>query len=340
VSRWTTNLIVSGMILVLALGLGREIVCWWRVDPAAVAPGVGALDLGSSDPFGPFTLEFGDAPYTIEQQAGRGDRKQAIEQLLAGCRIAAERGHLPTEPPAEAEQRLLESTAALEPLEVYRPQAGTLAGVRFYGPAAGLPLVVGVASIDLPAAPPTAAQSLPAAADSSKAAQKSAPQPAAGSQLGASRDRVLVWGIAAPAGPQAWSLYTFRLSQPSAIPLADMPSVRLPPASARTMSLRDARGETLVGFAGHGATEDWRGFFAADLGRASAVLADKWQLTGGVWHARYVLPAAGPADKGPTTVELQFGPDPDGRLSGLVRIVPQPPPAAAHTPASETEREH
>ncbi len=304
VSGWTTNLLATGFILVLALGLGRQLVGWWRIEPQQALPALPTIDsgLGGTDPTAPYTLEFGDSPYSIDERTIQGDRAEAVRQLLVSCRQAAAESSPPVEPAGETEEKLLETVRLLEPLEV----SGS---VRFYGPDTGIPLVVAIA----PAAPSGAEE--PAAA-----------------QLGASRDRVLVWAIAASAGENAWSLYTFRLGQRQTSAAVEVPSVSLPPGSRRTMALHDARGETLLGFTGSNASGDdqhaadeWRRSFAAQLNRTGWTIAQDWQLAGDVWHARYAR------GEGPRrwTVDLQFGPDMNGQLSGLVRIVPPPAPMNA-----------
>jgi hypothetical protein len=285
------------------------LVGWWHLEPEQVAPGAatGALDVGNVDPAAPSTIEFGDLPYSIEQRLVGGDRAEAVEQMIATCVRLAGESAPPAGPPADAELQLLEAVQSLDPLRV-------IEGIRFYGPDAGLPLVVAVA--EARAGPPTSAA-------------ESSDEGAAGGLLGASRDRVLVWAIAAPAGDQLWSLYAFRLGEPAGPRAADVPSIALPPGSRKTMSLRDAQGVTLVAFAGSGAADDWRQSLAGALTRSGWQAADGWQSSGDVWHARYVRGATA----GASSVEIQFGPESSGRLAGLLRIVP------AASPDKRTERE-
>jgi hypothetical protein len=345
VSGWTTNLLATGLILVLALGLGRQLVGWWRIDPNQALPPLPTDQLGpgSTDPTAPYTLEFGDSPFSIDERTVHGDRAKAAGQLLAACRLAAAESSAPTDPPGAAEKKLLETVRLLEPLEV----AGE---VRFYGPETGFPLLVAVApaqqgaQLDSPPIGPKSAENL---AENAPERSPPAADDVAAAQLGASRDRVLVWGIAASAGDQVWSLYTFRLGQRREAPAAQVPSVSLPPGSHRTMALRDARGETLLGFAGNdvnggnahgidnasGNTADvWRRSFAAELKRTGWQVAEDWQLAGEVWHARYAR--GEPSQR--WTIDVQFGSEPGGPSSGLVRIVP---PAAESAPANRTDGE-
>ena len=344
VSGWTTNLLATGLILVLALGLGRQLVGWWRIDPNQALPPLPTDQLGpgSTDPTAPYTLEFGDSPFSIDERTVHGDRAEAAGQLLAACRLAATESSAPAEPPAAAEKKLLETVRLLEPLEV----AGE---VRLYGPETGFPLLVAVAPAPQAAqldSPPIGPKSAENRTENAPESAAPAADDAAAAQLGASRDRVLVWGMAASAGDQVWSLYTFRLGQRRAAPAVQVPSVSLPPGSHRTMALRDARGETLLGFASSDANgsnsggsnasgntaEAWRRSFAEELKRTGWQVAEDWQLAGDVWHARY---ARGELSQR-WTIDVQFGSEPGGQSSGLVRIVP---PAAESAPPNRTDGE-
>ena len=89
------------------------------------------------------------------------------------------------------------------------------------------------------------------------------------------------------------------------------------------MTLRDPSGATLLAFAGSGDADQWQRFFADWFRRDGWSPVEKWQLEGGVWHARY-------ARGEHTTADMEFGPQPSGRLSGLMRLVP----------ARETERDY
>ncbi len=176
VSGWTTNLLATGLILVVALGLGRQLIGWWRIEPDEVMPMLPAdgPGLGDADASAPATLEFGDSPYAIERRSVRGDRAEALGQLLISCRQAAAQSDPPLAPPGDAEQQLLETVQHLQPLV----RSGE---VRFYGPDAGFPLLIAVAPAqssgqhELPpdslSAPENRAESLP---DASRAGRRSA----------------------------------------------------------------------------------------------------------------------------------------------------------------------
>ena len=258
-SRWTTNLLATALVLVLALGVGRQLVGWWRFEPGAAAAGGGPEEdssLGANEAWLPNTLAFGDSPYVIERREGHGDRAAAIEQLLAACREVASQAAVPLVAPGETESQLLAATAALEPLAT----SGT---TRYYGLGVGIPLVVGIA----PAAgeppdvspPHQAPQPQQPAESLARTSPPVAAEPAP-AMLGASRNRVVVWGLAAAAAAQDWSLYIFRQSARSASAQAQTPDVPLPPDCQRTLALGDARGETLLGLAGGGsrAGAAWR----------------------------------------------------------------------------------
>ena len=72
--HWASNLLVSGIVLVVAIALGREVVQWWYVEPAPLTLGRpngvnSPATLTSDDPLGrPGTseeLRFGELPFAF-----------------------------------------------------------------------------------------------------------------------------------------------------------------------------------------------------------------------------------------------------------------------------------
>ncbi len=224
-SRWTTNLLASGLILVLALGVGRQLIGWWRIEPSAAGPQAAVDASLSGEAWLPSRLRFGDSPYEIEHRLAHGDRAAAIDQLAAACREQAASFAAPLPPLGEAERQLLAAVAELEPLATAGP-------LRLYGSLYGVPLVVAVAA---PAeqdvvSPANTRQTEPEKPAESAPGTESAAaaEPTAGA-LGALRDRVLVWGMAAAAGADDWSLYLFRQRSGTAQATSQSPKCRCRP---------------------------------------------------------------------------------------------------------------
>lgn len=133
---WTSNLLVTGIVLVAALGVGRQLVRWWRVDPqeetSSHIPDPGAADEAGQQPS---SLEFGHG-YSLRRIEVQGNAETATEQLRAECREIAENSPLPSQPPTEGELRFLARTRGRPPLE---EKAGKWQIHRFDGK---LPLLV------------------------------------------------------------------------------------------------------------------------------------------------------------------------------------------------------
>src|SRR5262245_20311681 len=76
IARRTTDLIAVGVVLIGGLSIGRQVVEWWRDEPAqgAAAPQASGIDPTGD---GPLRLEFGDYPLAMERQTIVGDQDSA-----------------------------------------------------------------------------------------------------------------------------------------------------------------------------------------------------------------------------------------------------------------------
>lgn len=347
ISGWTTNLLATALVAVLALAVGRQLITWWRVEPgsgdpangANASPGTVALaDLSAGQ-----TLElgFGTLPYQLQCRTLRGDQAAAVEALSAACRELAA-GAPPLAGLGPAEEQLLAVASQAE------PSARGPGSIELFAAPQGMPLVVVTAAFaeqpaktDPPAAllPPLDQQIAPVASDQPAAAERE-PKTVAAKPVGASRRRVVTWGLAASAQAGEWSLYIAhaghgRLSSPrppdtatssgttspsaaTTEPAHPGPSstdmVPIPPGSQRSLSLEDAQGGGLIAFGGSGRPDEWTAFYADWFGRHGWQPVETWQPAAGRWHARYRHSGASPA-----TVDVQFGPSGNGLL-GLISI--------------------
>ena len=112
---WTSNLLVTGIVLVAALGVGRQLSQWWRANPESVVTPANPGAIGAEGEQ-PFALEFGHG-YSLKRLEVPGDSAAALQRLQAECREIAEHGPWPAKPPTEAEQRFLARTKDRPPLE-------------------------------------------------------------------------------------------------------------------------------------------------------------------------------------------------------------------------------
>ena len=86
ISAWTTNSLLTLLILVAGLGFGRQVLKWWAADASASSVVGDRL----ADPSPCQTLQFGDNAWSIGRRSVMGDKKAAIEQLRVACREVLE----------------------------------------------------------------------------------------------------------------------------------------------------------------------------------------------------------------------------------------------------------
>lgn len=141
ISTWTTRGLLTLIVLVAGIGLGRQVLRWWAADARPAAPQTAHDALG--DPSQPHTVEVAGHPWSFRRQSIVGDKAVAIERLRAACRESLETtGNAeprPRRPPAsDEEKRLLALLADAKPVELV---AGRW---RLYELHEGLPMAAGV----------------------------------------------------------------------------------------------------------------------------------------------------------------------------------------------------
>ena len=307
ISGWTSNLLATGIVLAAALGLGRQLVQWWSVDESQVG---GTPPFASSRPFSEqtATLEFGNAGHLVSRETSRGPRDAVLARLRASCRRTLEVGTEQVDPSSLAnlkasERAFLERAAAREPIE----QAPGRWQLHQYD--GTFPIVVGIGLF-------------PASASENRgSAERPLAEPAR---------RVLAWSLAAPAGGNEWTLYTWRAGQVGQAGKPDLQvtgqareggtaEVPLPPGSRRTLTLGNGADEATLGFAGNGDPRAWQQHFdrvAADRGCARG----DWQATAGSWRLSYRTSVR----ERETAIDVHFSEHSGSELVGLVIITRSP----------------
>ncbi len=287
----TTDLIAISLVAVASLTFGRQILEWWHAAPVS-SPTAASQDPvirpAWEDQLQPLALEFGDLPLSMTRQAIRGDRDAVVEALVRHCERAATAARSPWRERDATEDQLLARTAGLE-------AAAQEPGIwKVYVLDRHVPMVAGVRRF---------------AGDPSEAARGG--------------ERLVCWGMAMPAGPDAWNLYVFQAAlrgNPVPTGLVDVP---LPPDGTRNLSLRDERGGMLVGFSGSGGPSVWMKFYDDWFAGRGWSSGDGW-AAGGVeagkrsWSVRFQKPEHSEAGR----VEIQFAEGPNREMIGLLQIVP------------------
>jgi len=304
ISSWTSRTIISVAILVAGLAFGRQVLQWWAADTrgSAKAPPAIAATEGLGDPARLHFLAFGDQTWSLSRQGATGPRERILPMLRARCREAVRAASLPDEPPSPAELELLKSLADQTPAE------GEPGGWQLYERSEPLPMVVGARPAGGGPSPPGGSAS------------------PGGSAIAPPAPRVVIWGLAIPAGRQQWTLWTFHPSSSSPGFHAARPEVPLPPGSRRLLSVRVAGGGGVVSFHGAGDAESWKAFFEEWSKRNDWRTVGTWRQNGSMWHLRWVRAGSEPAER----LDLHFGPDDRGQLTGLLMF-------ASELAASESE---
>ena len=289
ISAYTSRLVLSAVVVLAGVAFARQVLQWWRDEaadlhqPPAAAPGLG-------QPWAAHEVMVGDRSWSIVRQTFEGDAAGASSALLAACHTAAEEtAGMPLPPPGPEQRQLLARLAGSEPARQ------TSGGVRLYALPEGFPMVVGTRSggpDERPGAGP--------------------PPPAPG-------PAVAIWGIAVPAAPTSWSLYTFRPGEPGAeVEAAAGAQPPLPPGCRRLLQVRAVGGETSIVFTGPAQPDAWRALYDRWAAEAGLQGRGPWRESAGAWHRAY----AGAGPQRPAAVDVHFGRDRSGQGLGVILLGP------------------
>ena len=264
--NFATNVFVTGVIFIVGLAFGREVISWWRSDSSSNKKPLPTAGIGDHMPVANGELqllEFGDFPFVLNRQEFVGDVTGVLLQLRTTCRAAVDSSQPLAREFGPAEQRMLDAAQGLIPVE---QQANRWSIYQIDTP---LPMVVGVRSFD--------------------------PQVAVPDQ------RVVSWGLAVPdatpAGkPQSeWTLFTYLSDTTAATTHANLiwPA---PPGGQRTLSLRTDRGGSIVGYVGVGTVDRWTMFYDSLFAESPSQPVADWQGDFGYWRRRFSGSSTGTID--------------------------------------------
>jgi len=330
ISAWTTNCLLTVMLLVIALGFGREVLHWWHDEgtPPAVAP-VDPL----SDGAGLHVLEFGDQAWSIRRQEFSGRQGDVPAALQAACRTAIVDARPRGESPDAAEQELVNRLARERPVAERRGQW------RIYLWGQGHPVLIGTRAVG----PGTSADGTGRADhdhdhDHEYMVPDMVPdmvpaQPtSAGTNLDETTYRVVIWGVAVPAAADAWTLYLFQSGGTGGGQSQSEVAIPLPPGGHRLVAIRATQstgcpgGEAITAFSADDGNLA-RGFYDRWFADHGWKVAAGWEQIGSGWHARFEMRRGSVGDRPhqvgdrpqqALAVDVRLGPDAQGRWTGLV----------------------
>lgn len=251
-----TNVLVTGIILIVGIAFGREVISWWRHDPGSHRPSPIAAVVGTENSLtaaGHTLLEFGDFPFVLDREDVVGD----LAIVLTRLRESSHRALASPQPLASqvspAEQRMLKAANRLTPIE---EQDGDWSIYQIEAP---LPMVVAV--------------------QHSK------------SNVATVDQRVVSWGIAVPVATRAgeqqheWTLFTYS-SDSTADDTSQTSTWQTPPGGHRTLSLRTTQGGNIVSYTGITTVDTWTDFYDELFAKSSST-DQQWRVDFGTWRCRF-----------------------------------------------------
>ncbi len=267
ISAWTTKGLLTLILVVMALGFGREVLHWWHEDAAKPTPPAVAGEEATRVQ----SLEFGEQSWLIRREAFSGAPGDLPRALLTACRAAIGEARPRGETPDAAEKQLLQRLAGQQPAAEERGQW------RLYQWNEGRPVMIGTRT-----------------------------------SLDKTAYRVVIWGLAIPAGNNAWTLYLFQAS--GAVTGLERPEneVPLPPGGHRLVAIR-AGGDAILAFS----LDDCdaaRGYYDHWFAQHQWTVALGWQAAASGWQARYERRSTSPG----VTADIRLATDAQGRWTGLV----------------------
>lgn len=214
IAGWTSNLLVTAMIVVLALAVGRQLVGSYRAEPVKGDAGARPrFAPGLAEPDVPQFVEFGATGAVMGRQQFAGDTGAAAKALRSIARSLAANSAAPKTPLGATERQTLKTLARQKPVDA----AGNWA---LYEMKPGYPMLLGV-----------------------RRDGTSAPQDG-------SAGRVVLSAVGVPAGENLWTLYTFGLEGGETQAGDRAFGVPLPPGSRKGLAIRSASGAAVTSFKG------------------------------------------------------------------------------------------
>ncbi len=220
ITRWTSNLLASAVVIVIALTFGSQLVALWVSKDAQSGPGEFVISQ-SWPTLQSCSLEFGDLPFQLTRETFSGAESDVVLLLQARCRKALENGARPVGKMGERESDMISRSASRTPVEHLDGKWRILLVPKLEG-SSPVPIAVGIRD-DCPS-------TLIAPTNSNRI-----------------ESRLVVWGLAIEAEPDRWTTYVATAaSLDSSLGLDSL----LPGTAKRTLAMTQRSGGSLIGFSG------------------------------------------------------------------------------------------
>ncbi len=236
-TRRAIDLLAVAFLVTVGLSVGQQLIEWWRTDPSAAWPELSDLsgvDLDWSRT--PVTLQFGNAPTSLERIPFQGSRKQMEEELTRIGQAIVTSTEPSAAPMDEAEKDWLKALNAAPPV-FWDSTRGNV-----YRRREPLPSFV--------------------------ATRFTEGKEGEDEQIG---QRIVGWGLAFPSGPVDWTIYVFHPDSAKSAQAEASPPVVLPEGSRNITHVRGSDGCQWHVIQGRGDLAGWVQHFNNQFGTNALV---------------------------------------------------------------------
>lgn len=220
ITSWTSNLLATAIIVVIALTFGSQLVSSWV--PRKSKPEASEFTALQSWPtLHACSLEFGDSPFQLTRETFDGADSDVISFLQIRCREELESNAPPVGQIGEHEATLIKNSANRLPIEQIAGKWRIFLGPKL-GELRALPIALGIRDDCI---------------SSSKSKTKDE----------SLQSRLVVWALAMPAENGQWTTFVAKASTLNS--LLGLEKL-LPDNSKRTLAMTDPAGGSIIGFSG------------------------------------------------------------------------------------------
>lgn len=321
ITAWTSNLLATAVVIMIALAVGSQLVSSYRPDESA-SGSLNSEIVSAWPELESCALEFGDSSLQLQRETMRGSSSDALTSLQTQCRSALENGTVVSSEPGQREMNLLANVVNAEdaqPIEVspgkwriFRVSSGKDDELEF-------PMVVGVRDdvevVDEVSANTRVAvwglamprfTSEPDASDATTETNSKTATKGTSNEKGASKAVVEAheWTtfVAVPAPESEANIFKSNL---------------IPKRFKRTLAIANPNGGSLIGFAGDSRLEAIRFYDSKALSEGWEV-SSAWKQNQDTWSARFKLPEESPFEG----IQVQLHVNHNEKVRGMLLVQP------------------
>lgn len=293
ISGWTSNLVVSAIVVVIALTFGSQLVSSW-VPGKSQSKSTG-FDIRQSWPtLQACSLQFGDLPFQLTREIVEGSESEVSLFLQSRCQEELENHIQPVGKIGQQESRLIRNSVDREPVGQAEGKWRIFLGPKL-DRSQPLPIAIGIR-------------------DNCQSSSVTA------TNAGKFESRLVVWAMAMPAEDNRWTTFVAQASTlDSTLGLDQF----LPWNARRTISMVDPAGGSMIGFLG-GEFESAIAYYKTMAEERNWKLEIERATDPNSWSAR-ILPTKESKISG---LQVQLTLDHNENLTGILLAQGNHPPAS------------